>query len=95
MNVGGVPPQSFREDSFVNERVQTPVCRYAELVQICRTDGYYANAAKAYKKIAFLFTVRMFKSTVKRKAIVKPFDLFNYLSMFTDNCCQSYCRMEL
>lgn len=21
MNVGGVPPQSFREDSFVNERV--------------------------------------------------------------------------
>lgn len=58
-------------------------------------DGYYANAAKAYKKIAFLFTVRMFKSTVKRKAIVKPFDLFNYLSMFTDNCCQSYCRMKL
>lgn len=50
---------------------------------------------KRTKKIAFLFTVRMFKSTVKRKAIVKPFDLFNYLSMFTDNCCQSYCRMEL
>lgn len=50
---------------------------------------------KRTKKIAFLFTVRMFKSTVKRKAIVKPFDLFNYLSMFTDNYCQSYCRMEL
>lgn len=48
--VSGVPPQPFREDSLVNERVNMPECRYAELVQICRTDGYYANVAKAYKK---------------------------------------------
>jgi len=33
--VSGVPPQSFREDSLVNERVNMPECRYAMFVQIC------------------------------------------------------------
>lgn len=33
--VSGVPPQPFREDSLVNERVNMPECRYAMFVQIC------------------------------------------------------------
>lgn len=36
--VSGVPPQFFREDSLVNERVNMPECRYAMFVQICMGD---------------------------------------------------------
>jgi len=52
--VSGVSPQSFREDSLVNERVNMPECRYAMFVQICMSEHgslihYYSCFAACIK----------------------------------------------
>lgn len=48
--VSGVPPQSFREDSLVNERVNMPECRYAMFVQIC--TGEHGSSIHYYSWFA-------------------------------------------
>lgn len=53
--VSGVPPQSFREDSLVNERVNMPECRYAMFVQICM--GEHGSSIHYYSCFAAFIIV--------------------------------------
>jgi len=56
--VSGVPPQSFREDSLVNERVNMPECRYAMFVQICMGEHgssiHYYSCFAAFIKFVLI-----------------------------------------
>lgn len=57
--VSGVPPQSFREDSLFNERVNMPEFRYAMFVQICMDEHgssiHYYSCFAAFIKFVLIY----------------------------------------